>query len=278
MSDYTFTDALGYSMAQLAAMINRSYEQSYLPLQQSPLELAYYCQYNNMDLGNSVVMFAAETFVGASLLATRGQRGWLGGFGIVPEYRGRGAGKALIARQLAVARALGLTQIQLEVPLQTAQASRLGASAGFKSRRDVLDLLIATAALPQLASTASISHTAAETMMDRLLQGQQPAWTRERINLLIKGGEAIELTHTEGTSAAMMYRRRGPQGEKVQLYAVVLPEPAAATDFALMLNHAAAGATIISIHNEPEGTALHQVCTALGFVEEHRYHEMAIDL
>ena len=277
MSEYTFTNALGFSLAELAAMVNRSYEQSYLPLQQTALELANYCQYNNMDLGNTVVMFDGDSFVGCSMLATRGQRGWLGGFGIVPQYRGQGAGKALLTRQLAVARALGLAQIQLEVPLQTAEATRLGESAGFKSRRGVLDLLLATDALPQPVSTANISKREPEAMMDWLLQGQQPAWTRERINLQIKGGDAVVLTRADGTSTVMMYRRRGSQGEKVQLYAVALTEPSS-DNFALMLRHAAAGATTISIHNEPEGTALHLACTALGFAEEHRYHEMAIEL
>ncbi len=116
MSNYTFTDALSYSIAQLAEMVNRSYEQSYLPLQQTPLELARYYQYNNMDMGSTVVMFDRDTFVGTSMLATRDRRGWLGGFGIVPAYRGRGAGKAMLTRQLAVAHAAGLTTLQLEVP------------------------------------------------------------------------------------------------------------------------------------------------------------------
>ncbi len=277
MSEYTFTDALDYSMAQLAVLVNCSYEQSYLPLQQSALELANYCQYNNMDLGNTVVMFEGDSFVGCSMLATRGQRGWLGGFGIVPQYRGRGAGKALLTRQLAVARGLGLTQIQLEVPLQTNAALRLGASAGFKSRRDVFDLLIASEALPNPTSMGNISRREPEQIIDWLLQGQQPGWTRDRINLQIKGGDGVVLTRADSPSAAMMYRRRGSQGQKVQLYAVALSESAPA-DLAYMLRHAAAGVTTISIHNEPEGTLLHQACTALGFIEEHRYHEMAIEL
>ncbi|PZR97348.1 MAG: hypothetical protein DLM69_09810, partial [Candidatus Chloroheliales bacterium] len=250
MSDYTFTDALGYSMEQLVEMVNRCYKQSYLPLQQTPLELARYCQYNNMDLGSIVVMFDGDNFVGCSLLATRNRRGWLGGFGIVPEYRGRGAGRAMLTRQLAVARTFGLTQLQLEVPLQSTPAPRLGESAGFESRRDVFDLLLATKALPHHASTASISPANPEQIMDLLLQGQQPAWTRERINLLVKGGEAIVLSHASGATAAMMYRRRGSHGEKVQLYAAALSNYAGANDFALMLRHAADSATSISIHNE----------------------------
>ena len=41
----------------------------------------------------------------------------------------------------------------------------------------------------------------------------------------------------------------------------------AADDFGLMLHHAAEGATTISLHNEPEGTTLYQVCSDLGFVQ-----------
>lgn len=274
MGEYTFSNALMFNMSELAVMVNRTYEQSFLPLQQTAGELAAYCQYNNMDLGNSLVMREGDNLVGATLLATRGKRGWLGGFGIVPEYRGRGAGKALLGRQLTAGRAIGLTSIQLEAPLESEVAVRLGESMGFITRRDVLDLLLASDTLPQHDSNASISATDAETIMDWLLQGLQPAWTRERINLLIKGGEALTLTRADGSKAALMYRRRGRQGEKVQIYAMALSETGNTLDFLALLHHAAAGATKISIHNEPEGTPLHHACRELGFSEEHRYHEM----
>lgn len=277
MREYTFSDALGYSIAQLAAMVNRSYEQSYLELQQTAGELAAYCQYNNMALEHSLIMREGDNFVGATLLATRAQRGWLGGFGIVPEYRGQDAGKALLVQQLALARTIGLTSIQLEVPLESEAAQRLGASAGFQTRRDVLDLLIDVAALPPPAS-AIISSSDPERIMNWLMQGQPAAWTRERINLLIKGGDALVLHRDDEAQAALMYRRRGKLGEKVQIYALALSATGNGQDIAALLHHAAVGATRISIHNEPEGTPLHRACQELGFAEEHRYHEMHIEL
>ncbi len=88
----------------------------------------------------------------------------------------------------------------------------------------------------------------------------------------------MTLTRADGSKAALMYRRRGRLGEKVQIYAAALHEPGATSDLLALLKHAAAEAVTVSIHNEPEGTPLHHACRELGFSEEHRYHEMHIEL
>jgi ribosomal protein S18 acetylase RimI-like enzyme len=275
MSEYIFTDALGYSMAQLAEMDNESFREYYIPIQTTPLDMARYCQRNSVDLSNTVVMRDGEQFVGMSMVATRGRRSWVAGFGIVPEYRGKGAGKALMIRTLEVTRAADLTWLQLEVLAQNTRAQRLYESSGFAIRRDVVGLKVGVEAIPKHASTARISLTDPEHIMDWLLQGQQPAWSRERASLLVVGGKAIVISRPGGATGAMLYQRRE---DRIQVLAVALIDRTSANDFAFMLRHVAEGVKTVNLHNEPDDSVLFQVCKDLGFEEEYRQHEMTVEL
>jgi GNAT superfamily N-acetyltransferase len=276
MSEYTFTDALNYSMAQLTEIDNASFREFYFPVVDMPLDVAHYCQHNNIDLGNTVIMWDGDTYVGISLLANRGRRGWIGAFGIVPEYRGRGAGKAMLAQQLAVARSAGLQQVWLEVLAQNARAQRLYEGAGFKLGRALLVLKTATAALPPPPTTLSISSTKPEQIIDWVLQGQRPAWARERARLLVTETDALVVNGPNGPDAAMLYRRHGIE---LEIGAVALiDDHNSASDFLAMLHHAAAGTEKISIQDEPDDTLLYRVCKESGFEEENRQYEMVVEL
>ncbi|PZR97347.1 MAG: hypothetical protein DLM69_09805 [Candidatus Chloroheliales bacterium] len=275
MSDYTFSDALGCNMAQLAEMDNQSFAEYYFPIENAPQTMARYCQNNNVDLGNTVVMHDGETFVGMSMVATRGKRGYVMGFGIVPEYRGRGAGKAMLAHTLEVARAAGLIRLQLEVLTQNTHAQRLYENSGFSVRRDVVTLKIGVDAIPRHATTAHITRTDPEQIMDWLLQGQKPIWSRERASLLVVGGEALVISRPGGATGAMLYQRRE---DRIQVLAAALIDRTSANDFAFMLRHVAEGVESVKIHSEPDDTVLFQVCKDIGFAEEHRLHEMIIEL
>ncbi len=275
MSDYTFTDALGYSMAQLGEMDNQSFREYYFPIENTPLTIARYCQNNNVDLGSTVVMHDGDTFVGMSMVATRGKRGWVAGFGIVPEYRGKGAGKAMMARTLEVARAAGLTGLQLEVLAQNTRAKRLYENSGFTVRRDVVGLKLAAEAIPRHSTTARLTTTEAEHIMDWLLQGQKPAWSRQRASLLVTGGDALVISRPGGATGAMLYQRLE---HRIQVYAVALIDRTSANDFAFMLRHVVADLPFVRVHNEPDDSVLFQVCNELGFEEEYRQHEMTIEL
>ncbi len=275
MSEYTFTDALGFSMAQLGEMDNQSFREYYFPVENTPGSMARYCQQNNADLGGTVVMHEGDTFVGMSMLATRGRRGWVGGFGIVPEYRGKGAGKAMMARTLGVTRTAGLTRLQLEVLVQNTRAQRLYENSGFTVQRDVVGLKLAAEALPKHSTTARITNTEPEHIMDWLLQGQKPAWSRERASLLVTGGEAIVVSRPGGATGAMLYQRLE---HRIQVYAVALIDRTSTNDFAFMLRHVVGDLPFVRVHNEPDDSVLFQVCKDLGFEEEYRQHEMVIEL
>ncbi len=275
MNEYTFTDALGYSMTQLAEMDNRSFEQYYIPIHSTPTEMARYCWHNNVDLSSTVVMHEGDTFVGMSMLARRGQRGYVCGFGLVPEYRGMGAGKVMLAHTLEVVRTAGMRQLQLEALVQNSRAITLYENAGFVKQRELVGLHIAADAIPRHASNAQITPTEAEYIMDWLMQGQQPAWSRQRVSLLAQGGEAIVTSRPGGATAAMLYQRRG---DTAHILATALIDRTSTNDLATMLRHAAEGVPFVRLQNQPQDSTLFLACQDLGFTEEYRQYEMKVEL
>lgn len=278
MSEYIFTDALGLNMTELAALDVETFQEFFFPVETTATEMARYCQNSNIDLGNTVVMYDGERRIGMSAFATRGRRGYIAGFGIIPEYRGRGVGKLLLAHQLEVARSYGLRSMQLEVLAQNTLAQRLYEGGGFKIKRGLANLKIAAEALPQHVTNAPVRVTEPELIMDWLMQGQQPAWDRERASLLVMKSEALVVNRPGGATAVMLYRRSGEGDKDVQLSAVALIDRTSTNDFLAMLRYAAEGAEKISVHDEPEGTMLNLICRDMGFEEEYQLHEMVVEL
>src|SRR5918998_2213789 len=79
----------------------------------------------------------AGDVVGLGAIGVRGQRGWVGGFGVAPAYRGRGLGHRLAAALLEAAAGAGIRRVQLEVFTHNPRAIRTYQRAGFEHRRDV---------------------------------------------------------------------------------------------------------------------------------------------
>src|SRR5689334_16073127 len=103
MSEYRFSNALGYTFEQLADMHNTSFSGYFMPVSMTPGQTADFWRTNQIDANRCVVMHDANnTFVGMARMGTRGTRCWCGGFGIVPEFRGNGASKLLASEMVRV--------------------------------------------------------------------------------------------------------------------------------------------------------------------------------
>nr|MDP9106671.1 GNAT family N-acetyltransferase [Candidatus Eremiobacteraeota bacterium] len=86
---------------------------------------------NAVDLARSRRWTVDGALSGVVLLAFRGERAWIGGFGVVPEFRGRGLARSYLGETLAIARASGANSLELEVLTHNAPAVRLYERAGF---------------------------------------------------------------------------------------------------------------------------------------------------
>ncbi len=117
--------------AELAALFTASYEGYFVPVNVDEASLEFMVTAFDIDLGRSRVAYDGDEPVGLAFLGVRGERGWVGGIGVVPAARRRGAGRALMEAVLAEAP----PTVVLEVLEQNEPAIRLYDDLGFVRRR-----------------------------------------------------------------------------------------------------------------------------------------------
>jgi ribosomal protein S18 acetylase RimI-like enzyme len=117
--------------AELAALFTASYEGYFVPVNVDEASLEFMVTAFDIDLGRSRVAFDGDEPVGLAFLGVRGDRGWIGGLGVVPAARRRGLGRALMKAVLAEAP----PAVVLEVLEQNEPAIRLYDDLGFVRRR-----------------------------------------------------------------------------------------------------------------------------------------------
>src|SRR3954453_6853483 len=135
-----FIPATHVSLAELAEFFNPPFAGYFYPQQKTAMSLAQRVRHEQLALQHSLLAYKDEKFVGLALLGLRGSDGWCGGFGIVPELRGRGLASELMREFMARARGCGVKRLSLEVLARNTPARRLYESAGMHITRDLLIL------------------------------------------------------------------------------------------------------------------------------------------
>src|SRR5690242_19395212 len=119
-------------------------------------------------------------------LGLRGERGWIGGFGVAGERRGQGLGARLGEATIEAARDAGARRLQLEVLAGNDTARRLYERLGFVGTRELLLLQRpADAPLPD-ASADEVQETTVEEAIGAPSPLAQ-AWQREPAALAAAG-------------------------------------------------------------------------------------------
>lgn len=131
MTDPETLPASRLGTAELAALFTRAYAGYPVPMRVDEAMLAMMMAVYDEDAESSVVLVAGGEPVALAMLGVRPPRGWIGGMGVVESHRRRGLGQAVMRAVLARARALGLTEVMLEVLEQNASAHALYESLGF---------------------------------------------------------------------------------------------------------------------------------------------------
>lgn len=185
---YRSADQLG--LEELTDAFNRSFEHYFVPMNLTPNTFAAMNRINDVRLERSLVAYATDgALAGVAMLAIRGDRGWVGGIGLVPEQRGKGQSKELLQRLLEEARRASLRQVWLEVLQENVAAQALYLGAGFRVMRPV-DIFIGTidaAALPSATSAPTgeirpIALAEALALRDEM-QPVAATWQRESASL-----------------------------------------------------------------------------------------------
>jgi ribosomal protein S18 acetylase RimI-like enzyme len=246
-------DTGSLSLEQIAKAFNAGFAGYFMPVEFTVERLAAFCRHYSIDLARSLVVVSRSGGerepVGITLLGLREDRGWCGGFGIVPEYRGTGAARFLLDALVGRCRELALSSLQLEVLGQNERAIRLYERGGFQRTRELVVLRgDAGTVLGQLARgeqdsadpTRANTETKdwhihrlppAEAVALMLARGwvttPTPSWQRDWATLLnLTGTSGIVCESSSGAVGALLYQASASMGQ-VNIGALAFSDPAA---------------------------------------------------
>lgn len=117
------------------AAFNQAYSDYYTPIMMTPNAFQALITRDDLDLDASVVAVNGDEIVGTGLLGIRNEQGWIGGMGVIPEWRRQGIGQQMMHYLLARAREHRLSVIRLEVIEANVGAHRLYQKLGFSDLR-----------------------------------------------------------------------------------------------------------------------------------------------
>lgn len=126
------------SMQVTVDLFNCSFDGYFVPVQFSEDSFKTFSQRDEIDFSASQILLAKDKRIGLALIARRGKISRMGGFGIISEFRSRGAGSWFVKRLLDEARLRGETHMVLEVVTQNEAAIRLYEKHGFVRLRRLL--------------------------------------------------------------------------------------------------------------------------------------------
>lgn len=196
-----------------AAALNRVFEQYVVPIFFSSEQLHLHMAYNDVDPGASPIWYDEEgNVVAAALLAIRGKRCWIGGFGVAPEQRRKGHAAALLDTLIAKARLLGCTAMQLEVLENNVPAIAVYERAGFRRIRRLRSFEWRG---PKEPNPRRFSLLRPEDLLDEPDSSARPCWQRERATLR-NGAASTALSDGLGNSALFRYNAKLAQGLRLQ--------------------------------------------------------------
>lgn len=234
------------SLEDGARALNRAFENYLVPFEFTAEQLRLHIAYNDVDPAASPIWYDdGGAVVAAAVLGIRGARGWVGGFGVAPPYRGQGHARTLIAALEQTARERGLHSLQLEVLAENAPAIHLYRTAGFERTRSLQSLRFAVREVPEAAGYREVSPQAFIDAPDET----PPCWQREAASLRA-GAVSSALVLENGAYALFRHN-----GRSAQLFKLHAPDAPALSGLACAIA-AATGAESLLVLNEPEESSI----------------------
>lgn len=224
--------------------------------------------YNDVDAGASPIWYDEDgSVLAAALLAIRGRRGWIGGFGVAPEHRGRGYATQLLHTIEETARERGLRSIQLEVLADNLPAIQAYRGAGFEIVRTLrsFERLVENAVKP-----AGFVFAAPEEFID-VPEPAAPCWQRERATLH-NGAVSTAISDARNTYALYRFNAHAAHVLKIDV--------TGAKQLDSLARAIAAGREFQSvlILNEPDGSPISDYAKTAHWNEPFLQYEMKLTL
>lgn len=259
---YTYENALSSTFAQLAEMHNQTFAGYFFPMAMTAETTAEFWRIYHIDALSTVIMRERGDLAGVARLGLRGDRGWCGGFGIVPEHRGTGAADLLAEGMVRAAREAGMKSLQLEVLTQNVKAIRVYEKAGFSTRRKVTLFTFPVAGLREAAHGISPAAEVASpgVVLAACLALDPPVWQREAASILSRVNHGSQLIGGSGGDSLLLTQRTA---DSLSTVAAVLDPALTPAELAGWWLGVASDAAQVRVFNEPEGSPLHTLCTRL---------------
>lgn len=272
-----FVPASSLTLDAFAEIYTRSFADYFYPMAQTTEGFAGRVRTEQQDLYRSVVMLADDVPAGQATLALRGARAWCGGFGIVPEFRGRKLGRPLFAEFVAQARLAGAKTLQLEALTRNAPALSVYTGAGMRITRDLRLLEWVHASDSPLPASTNISDQLADrvaiTQCFQRLHPVYPGWGRELTPLLLHTGLLqLQLTQDNRITAYVLFWAKDGAAKIADVCAETPAQ--AAQLLAQLQSHYAK----VTSSNEPADNPINTAFDQLGFREFDRQYELWMDL
>lgn len=286
MEELTYRCASTLPLERMVEAFNHSFEGYFVPMVHTTDSLRSLITVNDVSLAHSfVAMDAADRPMGVVLMAVRGSRGWIGGMGLAPAWRGRGQAGPLMQAAITEARTLGLATVGLEVLAQNAPARRLYTRLGFA---DVRSLAVFTGPLAKDASPIELPMPVQVIPVERALADfaalhQVPSpWQRDLPPLEHMAPTLSATALLDGqTVRASLISMSSTVGYSVMDFGSRAATAEARRDDAIALIRALAApmpdAPVRAI-NVPPGDALGDALTTLGCPTPHMQWEMRLEL
>ena len=131
----TLTSAAELTLSDLAALFTRAYEGYEVPVHMDAGAIEFMEETFDLVPSCSRIAWRGEVSAGVAMLGVRGESGWVGGMGVVPEARRSGVGEQLMRALLEQARAAGVRRLGLEVLEHNTGARLLYEKLGFRTFR-----------------------------------------------------------------------------------------------------------------------------------------------
>jgi ribosomal protein S18 acetylase RimI-like enzyme len=271
-----FVSAATVSLEAFAAAFTAGFEGYAVPISVDAVWLARRVRYEHHDLQNSLIAFEGDEAVGVAMLAARGERGWVCGFGVVPRWRGRGLSRRLMSELVTRARASGLRRLSLEVLKGNTAALRLYERAGMRVTRDLL--VLERPAEWRAAKTprgAAPQEAPASELLEHFtrLHPERPAWQREPASLLAAKLSGLYLGPRSRPRAYALFKHTADGEAHISDLAAADAQQARAMCAALAMPGRA-----LRVQNEPERSPYVAPLLEHGFAEVLRQHEMTMEL
>ncbi len=287
----TYSTTADVSMAAIARAVDDVWQEVFYPTP-GPARpgttdaYAYYCRVENIDVAHSIQARDGEgRIVGIATMGIRGDKGYCGDLGVVPEARRKGVGHGLMRAFVEEARRLGLRYLSLSVNSENVPALRIYEGAGFRISRDILILSATRDDLRLTGRESDITVTSPDPTSElvvRWFSGESthpPCWWRDLPALLAHSKKHALVSERNGRETACLFYRLLEYEYVSPLHFGLTPE-ARIEDVGALLAASVVKvpATSFLMDGEPRDSRVHHFLRDLGFTEAGREHEMVLGL